>query len=55
MVENVNYFRLTPRLEKDIKMDTTNEIELSNLLSAAFKYVEENEEILNKIIQYIFC
>ena len=53
MTENVNYFRLNPRLEKEIKMDSTNEIELSELLLAAFDFAEKNKNIINKIIDYI--
>ena len=45
MTENVNYFRLNPRLEKEIKMDSTNEIELSELLLAAFDFAEKNKNI----------
>ena len=53
MTENVNYFRLNPRLEKEIKMDSTNEIELSELLLAAFDFAEKYKNIINKIIDYI--
>ena len=53
MTENFNYFRWNPRLEKEIKMDSTNEIELSELLRAAFEFAEKNKHIFNKIIDYI--